>query len=185
MKKRITLILTVVAAVVFAAVAPGAAKAWTSSNPAAPDSPPPYILGENSYQYGASVDFGTTYVPRLSWYSGTQLVTVTDRVWSNTPLAWKATGWSFVDSRTFNATLYPGYYVRIPEAHIPVSTLRANFYGADLIVTWKATTGVVLATDRINYDSLSDYSCAAAYPECSVTLNKDGLGANLYFATHF
>ena len=48
MKKRITLILPVVAACVFAAVAPGAANAWTSSNPAAPDSPTPSILGAAS-----------------------------------------------------------------------------------------------------------------------------------------
>src|SRR3954447_216007 len=110
MSKRIPLAATAILAIVFSACAPGAAKAWTSSNPSAPDTPGDYILGENTFQGGGMLDFGSTVVPRLSWYTGTQVVTVTDRVWSNAPVAWKSTGWTSVDSRSWSATLYAGYY---------------------------------------------------------------------------
>jgi hypothetical protein len=184
MNKRISLTVAAVTAIVFAACAPGAARAWTSSNPPAPDTPSDYILGENSYQ-GASVDFGGTNVNRLSWYALDQVVTVTDRVWSNAPVAGMVTGWTYVDSRSWTVTLKPGYYLPGPKANIPVSTLRAMFYGADIVVTWKTTAGGLLATDTINYGSLSDYRCFSAYPECNVGLNKDGLGANLVFTGGF
>jgi hypothetical protein len=164
---------------------PDSAMASTHSNSSAPDAAPAWILGDNPLSGDTTVGFGQVIVRRLGWYSRTQVVTIADQVWQTTPVAWEATGWTFTDRRTWIARLKRGYRVATPKVQIPVSTLAANFYGANIVVKWKTLSGVVLAKDVIDYSSLSDYGCAQPAPQCEVVLNKDGLGATLYFATSF
>ena len=182
MKARLllTLIVSAVAATLVALSTPGTADAYTDSNIPAPASVPGYVLGENAGPNGASLDFGGTIVSRLASYSGTQVVTVTDRVYRRT-----STSWVFVTSRSWTATLYPGYYFTSPKANVPVAQLNAYGYGASLEIDWKTTTGVLLTKDMIDYNANTDYRCFNPYPNCMVANNNDGLGAYLIFPPIF
>jgi hypothetical protein len=179
-RKLIRRVIALVAAAVTATLAalstPGAADAFTDSNPPAPATVPAYVLGENAGPSGASLDFGGTSVNRLSYYSGTQVVTVTDRIYRRS-----ASSWVFVTSSSWTATLSPGYYFTSPKAHIPVAQLNAYGYGASVHIDWKTTAGASLTSDNIDYNSNSDYRCWNPYPNCYVANNNDGLGAYFIF----
>jgi hypothetical protein len=94
-------------------------------------------------------------------WTGTQLVTVTWRVWrSYSGWAWDPPPDSF--SRTF--TVYPGQYVDNPAWSAKGLMLH---YATDLKVTYRTSTGVYLGSTYFDFVHQSDYRCATSYG-CSV-----------------
>jgi hypothetical protein len=168
--------LVVTAAALALAARPAEALSVTGSGTPGVVSPGAYISATNVFPHNPEFVFGATDVYRSSAYAGTQVVTLTYRVWNK-----DATGWHLSQWNTRTSTLAPGYYTRFSANTF--SLYEWNRYGADIRVQWSTPGGAVIATRTIDYDSTTDYRCSVneSFTKCDVTDNRDGLGAHVFF----
>jgi hypothetical protein len=135
------------------------------------------VSAQHFFPYTPSFVLGATTVYRSPAYAGTQSVTVTYAVFSNTRGQWEASRWS-----TRSLQLSPGHLGNFPSLSFG-GLFPGNGYRAMIVVEWKNPVGTLLGTRVVNYDGNSDYRCyTSSYARCTVYNNNDGWGAFVGFS---
>jgi ABC-type transport system substrate-binding protein len=136
-----------------------------------------YVSATNLFPYTPTFVFGSTTVRRSAGYAGTQVATVTYRVFNK-----QATGWALSRWNERSVTLDPGFLGTF-SANEFSSLFEYNSYGADIKIVWKTLSGAIIGSEVVDYNALSDYRCRVndTFTKCAVYDNGDGLGAYVAF----
>ena len=135
-----------------------------------------YVSATNLFPYNPTFVFGSTTVRRSPGYAGTQVATVTYRVFNKQPASWALSQWN-----ERSVTLAPGYLGTFSANEF--SLFEYNSYGADIKIVWKTLSGAIIGSEIVDYNALSDYRCRVndTFTKCAVYDNGDGLGAYASF----
>ena len=129
------------------------------------------VSAQHFFPYTPSIVLGGTTVYRSPAYAGTQSVTVTYAVYSNTGGQWEVSR-----SSTRSVQLSAGYSGSFPGLSFN-GLFPGNGYKAMIVVEWKTPSGTPLGTRVINYDGNSDYRCyTSSYARCTVLQQPRRLG---------
>lgn len=134
----------------------------------------PVVQGASKGAGWPEITFPTRYVWRSDAYAGTQVISVTYRLWKYDA----ASGtWGLYMSRVSSAQVAPngiGSWVSAWSTPVPFDHFAANFQ-----VNWTTLDGSLFGWKVIDYNTPTDYQCLTAI-SCAVYSRSD-IGAFIYF----
>lgn len=125
-------------------------------------------LGDGRGVAQARLNSGVIKAYRSPATTGTQLITVSWRVWEYYRGTWVSRAWPAV-----TYTAYAGQYVNTNGWYYDTI---GGFFATETFVTWRTTTGVVLGSALFDYVHSTDYQCVPSIGcEHSYFGGQDGL----------
>jgi len=135
----------------------------------------PVTQGSSNGAGWPQVTFPARYVWRSDGYAGTQVITVTYRLWKYSAAS---ASWGLYASRVSSAQVAPngiGSWITAWLTPVPFDHYSVNFQ-----VDWTTLDGSLFGWKIIDYNTPTDYQCLTATTTCAV-YPSGSVGAFIYF----
>ena len=133
-----------------------------------------FVIGPADY-----MQVGPSSVSRVSGYAGTQIITM-QHIYSYWKFSYASAQYLKYTAQSLQSTVTaaPGTFARFQGSNYNLSPGTYTFQ-AEMLVTWKTTSGALIGVQLVNYNQCNDYSIAT--PNQVVLSSQTGNGCGVRF----